>query len=266
MTVRFLRINSFADHPFSGNPATVCFLQGPGSDGWMQRVAGEMNTGGTAFLSGSGGELGLHFFTPKVEVELSGHTTLAAAHALWEEGLLPSNAVARFRTKAGSLGAERRGRWIELDFPSEPQRASECPDDLEDALGIAALYVGRNRFDYLVEVDSEEALRQMDPDFPLLATIPTRGVIVTSPSGERDYDFVSRFFAPRAGLPEDQVTGSAHCCLGPYWMERLGKKELLAYQASRRGGTLRVRVEGERVKLAGQAVTIMRGDLSIPPE
>ena len=171
-----------------------------------------------------------------------------------------------FEPRPGSLGAERRGRWIELDFPSEPQRASECPDDLEDALGIAALYVGRNRFDYLVEVDSEEALRQMDPDFPLLATIPTRGVIVTSPSGERDYDFVSRFFAPRAGLPEDQVTGSAHCCLGPYWMERLGKKELLAYQASRRGGTLRVRVEGERVKLAGQAVTIMRGDLSIPPE
>ena len=232
----------------------------------MQSVAAEMNTGGTAFLSGSGGELRLRFFTPAVEVELSGHTTLAAAHALWEEGLLPRNAPARFRTKAGPLGAERRGKWIELDFPSEPQQPTECPAALEVALGVRARYVGRNRFDYLVEVDSEEVLRQMRPDFSLLTTIPTRGVMVTSPSGAREYDFVSRFFAPRAGLPEDQVTGSAHCCLGPFWMERLGKKELLAYPASRRGGSLRVRVEGERVKLAGQAVTIMRGNLSTPAE
>ncbi len=232
----------------------------------MQSVAAEMNTGGTAFLTESGGEFGLRFFTPAVEVELSGHTTLAAAHALWEEGLLPSNAPARFQTKAGPLGAERRGKWIELDFPSEPQEATDSPADLEDALGIPAHYVGRNRFDYLVEVDSEEALRQMRPDFPLLATIPTRGVMVTSASGTRGYDFVSRFFAPRAGLPEDQVTGSAHCCLGPFWMERLGKKELLAYQASRRGGSLRVRVQGERVKLAGQAVTVLRGKLSTAAE
>ncbi len=266
MRLRFLRVNSFTDQPFSGNPATVCFLQGPGSDDWMQSVAAEMNTGGTAFLSGSSGEFGLRFFTPAVEVELSGHTTLAAAHALWEEGLLPSNAPARFQTKAGPLGAERRGKWIELDFPSEPQEATDSPADLEDALGIPAHYVGRNRFDYLVEVDSEEALCQMRPDFPLLATIPTRGVMVTSASGTRGYDFVSRFFAPRAGLPEDQVTGSAHCCLGPFWMERLGKKELLAYQASRRGGSLRVRVEGERVKLAGQAVTVLRGKLSTAAE
>ena len=266
MKLRFLRVNSFTDQPFSGNPATVCFLAEPSSEDWMQSVAAEMNTGGTAFLTESGGEFGLRFFTPAVEVELSGHTTLAAAHALWEEGLLPSNAPARFQTKAGPLGAERRGKWIELDFPSEPQEATDSPADLEDALGIPAHYVGRNRFDYLVEVDSEEALRQMRPDFPLLATIPTRGVMVTSASGTRGYDFVSRFFAPRAGLPEDQVTGSAHCCLGPFWMERLGKKELLAYQASRRGGSLRVRVEGERVKLAGQAVTVLRGNLTTPAE
>lgn len=230
----------------------------------MQSVAAEMNTGGTAFLSGNGDAFNLRFFTPAVEVELSGHTTLAAAHALWEESRLPSTAPAMFETKAGPLGAERRGKWIELDFPSEPQRATKGPADLENALGISARYVGRNRFDYLVEVDSEETLRHTRPDFPLLATIPTRGVIVTSRSDSREYDFVSRFFAPRAGLPEDQVTGSAHCCLGPYWMDRLGKKELLAYQASRRGGSLRIRVEKKRVKLAGHAVTIIRGVLSTP--
>ena len=232
----------------------------------MQSVAAEMNTGGTAFLLGNGDELSLRFFTPAVEVELSGHTTLAAAHALWEEGRLRSTVPARFQTKAGLLGAERRDSWIELDFPREPQHTTECPADLEKALGISARYVGRNRFDYLVEVDSEETLREMKPDFLLLSTIATRGVMVTSPSKTGDYDFLSRFFAPRAGLLEDQVTGSAHCCLGPYWMERLGKKELSAYQASRRGGSLRIRVEGERVKLAGQAVTFMKGSLVTPIE
>jgi PhzF family phenazine biosynthesis protein len=201
------------------------------------------------------------WFTPLVEVDLCGHATIASAHVLWERGRLPESAQARFHTRSGLLTADRRGAWIELDFPATPALGSEAPTALAAALGVTPKWIGRSRFDYLVEVDSEETVRGVTPDLKTLATVDTRGVIVTAPSASRAYDFVSRFFAPRAGIDEDPVTGSSHCCLGPYWAARLGKREMTAYQASARGGVVRVRVAGDRIALGGQAVTVLRGVL-----
>ena len=203
----------------------------------------------------------MRWFTPAIEVDLCGHATLASAHVLWTEGHLGPAEQARFQTRSGLLTADRRGDWIELDFPVEPAAAVSPPDGLLNALGVEAVNVGQNRMDTIVEVASEGTVRATQPDMALLATVPTRGVIVTSRSTSPDYDFVSRFFAPAAGIPEDPVTGSAHCCLAPYWAERLGKDELVGYQASPRGGIVRVRLAGDRVKLIGQAVTVLRGEL-----
>lgn len=229
----------------------------------MQNVAREMNLSETAFLLRQGDGFSLRWFTPAVEVDLCGHATLASAHILWEIGLLSPNESARFQTRSGLLTAQRQGDWIEMDFPAEPAKPADAPPELAAALGIEPRFVGRNRFDYLVEVDSEEAVRIMQPDFNLLRAVPTRGVIATSRADSPEYDFVSRFFAPTVGIHEDPVTGSAHCCLGPFWRDRLGKEELIAYQASARGGIVRVHVRGDRVLLGGQAVTIWRGELIV---
>jgi PhzF family phenazine biosynthesis protein len=180
---------------------------------------------------------------------------------LWEEGHLALDAQARFHTRSGVLLAERRGEWIEVDMPAKLEQAAEPPAELAEALGLKPVYVGRNQFDYLVEVESAEALRGANPDHGVLRKLPVRGVIVTARSDSPDYDFISRFFAPGSGIDEDPVTGSAHCCLGPYWSKRLGKTEFLAYQASPRGGVVRVRCSGDRVYLGGQAVTVLRGEL-----
>ena len=228
----------------------------------MQNVAREMNLSETAFLVKKEIGYNLRWFTPAVEVDLCGHATLASAHALWEGGYTNTKQQIRFHTRSGLLTAERNDRWIEMNFPAEPETSTSAPLDLSKALGVGFKYVGNNRFDYLVEIDSEETLRRIDPDFALLNTIPMRGVIVTSPSSSSEYDFVSRFFAPQVGVNEDPVTGSAHCCLAPYWVARLGRNELLGYQASTRGGFVRVRVDKDRVYLCGQAVTILRGNLS----
>jgi len=203
----------------------------------------------------------LRWFTPKIEVDLCGHATLASAHVLWSEGKVPLEQEIHFHTNSGLLKACRRGDLIELDFPSEPESDVEPPPGLLEALGVSAKYVGKNRFDFLLKLGSEEELRMMKPDFALLGQIEVRGVIVTSRSASPEYDFVSRFFAPWAGINEDPVTGSAHCCLGPYWQRELGKDEMMAFQASVRGGVVRVRVIGNRVMLGGQAVTVMKGSL-----
>ena len=256
------QVDAFTDKPFAGNPAGVCVLPEPRSERWMQDVAREMNLSETAFLLKQEDGFQLRWFTPAAEVDLCGHATLASAHILWETEYLQPQEQARFHTRSGLLTAERlNGNWIELDFPAKPEQATDAPPHLLDALGIQAQYVGVNVFDYLVEVDTEETLRNMQPDITLLAQVPVRGVIVTSRASTPDYDFVSRFFAPRVGVNEDPVTGSAHCCLTPYWSKRLGKNELLAYQASARGGVLRVRISGDRVKIGGQAVTTLRGEL-----
>lgn len=195
------------------------------------------------------------------KVDLCGHATLASAHVLWEAWHLKPGEQARFFTRSGLLTADRKGSWIELNFPAKLEEPCDAPPELGQALGMPMKYVGKNQFDYLVKVDSEEMVRTMKPNFSLLATIPIRGVMVTSLATTPGYDFVSQFFAPQVGVNEDPVTGSAHCCLAPFWSQRLGKNEMVAYQASARGGVLRVRVDGDRVYIAGQAVTVLRGEL-----
>ena len=256
-----VQVDAFADRPFAGNPAAVCILDAPRDEGWMQSVAMEMNLSETAFLHPAEDGWNLRWFTPAVEVALCGHATLASAHVLWQDGRLPAGAQARFHTRSGLLTAEREGEWIRMDFPAKPEQQAPAPDGLERALGAAPVYVGRSHFDWLVEVDSEDAVRALTPDIGLLATVEARGVIVTARGADGRYDFVSRFFAPRAGVAEDPVTGSAHCVLAPYWARKLGRDELTGFQASRRGGVVRVRSAGDRVILGGQAVTVMRGVL-----
>ncbi|MEN6321835.1 MAG: PhzF family phenazine biosynthesis protein [Syntrophaceae bacterium] len=257
-----IQVDAFTDRPFKGNPAAVCILSQYRNDAWMQNVAREMNLSETAFLEKKEDFFNLRWFTPAVEVELCGHATLASSHVLWEIGYLNLTEEARFSTKSGLITAVFKDGWIEMNFPAEPESAASAPPDLSKAMGVEFKYVGKNRFDYLVEVESEETIRRLDPDFSLLTTIPMRGVIVTSPSQSEKYDFTSRFFAPQVGVNEDPVTGSAHCCLGPYWGSRLGKNNVVGFQASSRGGIVRVRMDKNRVYLGGQAVTVLRGELS----
>jgi PhzF family phenazine biosynthesis protein len=261
MGQRITQVDAFTTTPFAGNPAAVCVLPEPGDATWMQQVAREMNLAETAFLHRQEDGFSLRWFTPAVEVDLCGHATLASAHVLWEEGHLSAYEPARFHTRSGLLTATRDGAWINLDFPATPAAPADTPTDLLEALGAPAHWIGKTLFDYLVEVDSEATVRALTPDFTRLARIPARGVIVTSRSAAPEYDFVSRFFGPVVGINEDPVTGSAHSALTPYWAERLGKSEMTAYQASARGGVLRVRLNGERVIIGGQAVTTLRGEL-----
>jgi predicted PhzF superfamily epimerase YddE/YHI9 len=263
--MKLLQIDSFTERPFRGNPAAVCLLERPAKPEWMQDVAREMNLSETAFLHPMGDAFGLRWFTPAVEVELCGHATLASAHALWEEGILDPADPALFDTLSGRLVATRRGDRIEMDFPADEANPCEPPPGLLEAIGgPSPVAVARNRFDMLIEVANEAAVRSLAPDFGRLASLPVRGVMVTAAADElvsRGIDFVSRFFAPAVGVNEDPVTGSAHCCLGPWWADRLGVSDLVGQQLSERGGTVGVSVRGERVLLAGSAVTVMRGNL-----
>jgi PhzF family phenazine biosynthesis protein len=266
VTIPLIQVDAFTDKPFGGNPAAVCLLESRRDERWMQNVAREMNLSETAFLSPNGDGYDLRWFTPTTEVDLCGHATLASAHALWESGRLASDSPARFQTKSGLLTCQRRGAWIEMDFPSTPPKDSSPPAGLLEALKLQARNTARSRFDWLVEVASEAEVRAAAPDFGLLKKVEARGVIVTSRavpgrSEGKAFDFVSRFFAPAAGVDEDPVTGSAHCCLAPYWRQRLGKDEMVGWQASARGGQVRVKVVGERVLLSGQTVTVLRGEL-----
>lgn len=264
-TIQIHQVDAFTDTPFSGNPAAVCFLPEARDPAWMQQVALEMNLSETAFLVSNDDGHDLRWFTPEVEVDLCGHATLAAAHVLWETQALDTGTPARFHTQSGLLTATKQQEWIELDFPALPDQAIAPPTGLAEALGVSPTYVGQNRFDLLVEIDSEEELRALTPNASLLRALPTRGIIVTSRASTDAYDFVSRFFGPAVGVAEDPVTGSAHCCLGPYWSKRLGKHDFMALQASERSGVIRVRTEGDRVAIAGQAVTVMRGTLVASP-
>lgn len=269
MAIPVIQVDAFTAKPFAGNPAAVCLLPGAAEAAWMQAVAREMNLSETAFATPRADGAGVHdlrWFTPTVEVDLCGHATLATAHVLWETGRLAPTDEVRFETRSGTLTATRRDDWIELDFPAIPEERAEPPDGLVEALGVMPAYVGKGRFDYLVEVPSEDDVRTVQPDFTLLGRLPVRGVIVTSRSATDEFDFVSRFFAPGAGIPEDPVTGSAHCCLAPYWSRRLRKDSLLAHQVSSRGGVVRVRLDGDRVRLGGQAVTVWRGELMAAAE
>jgi PhzF family phenazine biosynthesis protein len=267
MGIRITQVDAFTDRRFAGNPAAVCILADPAEDRWMQDVAAEMNLSETAFARrlGTSSKFSLRWFTPKSEVDLCGHATLATAHVLWEEEHLSADEPALFETRSGPLTARLGPSGIELDFPAEPIH-EEVTDpeelgELRSALGAPVRFAGRNQFDLLVELESEEQVRGLCPDIRRLEQFPVRGVIVTSRSQSREYDFVSRFFAPRVGIDEDPVCGSAHCCLGPYWAEKLARSALTAHQVSCRGGVVKVRVEGPRVILIGQAVTVLRGEL-----
>lgn len=306
------QVDAFTDYAFRGNPAAVCILHQEKSDSWMQQIAAEMNLSETAFLTPQGGDFQLRWFTPTVEVDLCGHATLASAHILWESGYLYPGEDARFHTRSGLLTARRLEDHIEMDFPAIQVEPVTPPPGLIDALGVApaadnataataatdphadvaapspahthtgpqtlpqVVAVGKNRFDYLVELASEAEVHALRPDFSALARVEARGIIVTSqaqkqterqthgsqPGSDRpdDVDFISRFFAPAAGVNEDPVTGSAHCALGPYWAAKLHKNTFTAYQASARGGVVQVVVDGDRVRLGGRAVTVLRGE------
>ncbi|MED4877379.1 PhzF family phenazine biosynthesis protein [Anoxybacillus geothermalis] len=263
MRIPMYIVDAFTDRPFAGNPAAVCLLPHPARDEWMQRVAAEMNLSETAFVVPHEGGYRLRWFTPKAEVDLCGHATLASAHVLWERGECRANEAIAFFTNSGVLTAVNNDGWIRLDFPNEAPMLDESPPAaLTDALAVKPLFIGRNRFDYLVEVDSERIVHELQPDFHLLQQVDARGVIVTSRSMTEGVDFVSRAFFPALGVPEDPVTGSAHCCLGPYWADRLGKTTLVGHQVSSRGGIVRVTMAGERVHLEGKAVTVLKGELA----
>lgn len=267
MTQRITVVDAFTDQPFSGNPAAVCLLSGPADEAWMRAVAGEMNLSETAFLHVIEGQgaFSLRWFTPAIEVDLCGHATLAAAHVLWTDQHLGLDREIRFLTRSGWLSAMRRGDEIDLDFPELPTTAMPGPGGLETALGAKIRNAASTGMDLLVEVESEAVVRSLSPDMGFLATLPVRGVIVTSLATTPGYDFVSRFFAPQCGIPEDPVTGSAHCALAPYWGGRLGKAEMVGHQASPRGGVVRVLRRDGRVTLGGRAVTVLRGELLAGP-
>jgi PhzF family phenazine biosynthesis protein len=256
-------VDAFAERPFQGNPAAICPLEKPADPVWMQHVAAEMNLSETAFIVPGETGFELRWFTPAVEVDLCGHATLASAHLLWERGLAPPGEPIRFQSRSGLLTCTRAAGKIELDFPSEPAEPIEPSPYLTSALGAEPVSLGRNRFDLIAEFESEERVRTLRPDFEKLGNVPTRGVIVTAPSADPRFDFVSRFFAPMVGVNEDPVCGSAHCCLGPFWSAKLNKTELVGFQCSTRGGIVGVRIEPPRVVLCGAAVTVLAGQLTI---
>ena len=256
---KIYQVDAFTDSPFKGNPAGVCLLDHTVPDEWMKNVASEMNLSETAFLYPEDDGFRLRWFTPKVEVDLCGHATLASAHILWEKEILKPGEQAKFFTRSGLLTAKKDGDWIILDFPSLAPVEIPVPEALKLIIQTDILYLGKSRFDWLVEIADEDFLRNFIPDCSAITRLPVRGLILTSRS--RKYDFVSRFFVPAVGVNEDPVTGSAHSVLTPYWAVKLGKNELFAYQASLRGGELKLWNRGDRVGIGGQAVTVMEIDL-----
>lgn len=259
--IRCWQVDAFTDRPFGGNPAAVCWLEAEADPAWMQSVAMEMNLSETAFVRRLGDHLELRWFTPTVEVDLCGHATLATAHALWSNGLVDQNSPLRFQTRSGLLTCVQSDGWIELDFPALPATEAAPPPGLLETLEVQPIFVGKSRFDALIVLDSAAAVQSVRPNYRRLGEVPVRGVIVTSRSDDPKFDFVSRFFAPAVGVDEDPVCGSAHCTLTPYWAAQLGKTQLMARQVSARGGTLRLKHNGDRVILGGQAVTVWQGEL-----
>ena len=258
----FHLVDAFTAQPFAGNPAAVYVLDHWPGDAWLSRVAREMNQSETAFLAKNTTGFDLRWFTPLTEVELCGHATLASAHILWTTGAAERNQPIAFNTKSGTLSARQSGDLIELDFPLLSEDPIPEPPGLSAALGITPNYIGKSVHDLIVQVPSDALVRSAQPNQSLLTQISTRGVILTAQSSDPKFDFISRFFAPAAGINEDPVTGSAHCCLATFWRKRLGKDSFRAYQASPRGGIVHVRIAADRAILGGQAVTVARGELT----
>jgi PhzF family phenazine biosynthesis protein len=261
MPITIYQIDSFASEPFKGNPAAVCLMDKLADERWMQNFAAEMNLAETCYVVPDGDAFAIRWFTPVLEVDLCGHATLASAHALWEEGVVPHDRDIKFMSRSGLLTVSRRDDWIELDFPEWPYQSISLDPRLAEAIGEEPLDVVQSKGMCLVELVSEDVVRNLSPNLEIINLLPFDDVVVTSKGSTGDYDFVSRCFCPKVGIDEDPVTGSIHCCLGPYWKAKMGKDEFVAYQASTRGGVLRVKVAGDRIKIAGQAVTIFRGEL-----
>jgi PhzF family phenazine biosynthesis protein len=262
MPIPLLQVDAFTDRPFRGNPAAVCLLDDERPDEWLQAVAAEMNLAETAFVRRRHDGWSLRWFTPTVEVDLCGHATLATAHALWETGRLAAGEAARFLTRSGWLTATRRDGLIELDFPATPPaEAPAFAPGIADAIGVEPAWVGRSAFDLMAVLPAAQAVRALRPDLARVERLPARGLIVTARGDDGVHDFLSRFFGPQSGVPEDPVTGSAHCALGPYWGAQLGRTTMRALQASARTGSLRVELAGDRVRLGGHAVTVFRAEL-----
>lgn len=259
MQIPIYHVDAFTDTPFKGNPAGVCLLQEPADPLWMQHIAFEMNLSETAFVIRKGDHFALRWFTPVTEVKLCGHATLAAAHVLWEFGDVKEAEVIQFETLSGRLSSRKMDGWIELEFPAAKIEPSDLTDYYLSALGISPDAIFQSEDKVLIEVADEAVVRQMRPDFSTLVKLPGRGIMVTAISDTPGIDFVSRYFAPWVGINEDPVTGSAYCILGPYWQKKLSKDYLTAYQASARGGTVKLRLSGENVYISGQAVTVIRG-------
>ena len=263
MEIKIFTVDAFTNKAFSGNPAAVCILDHELNDEQMHNIAFEMNLSETAYVLKQKDNYSLKWFTPDSEVDLCGHATLASSHILWEKNIHEGNKTIEFQTRSGILKANKADGKIELDFPIDNERKIEIFDDLIKTLGAEPVYLGRTKWSYLAEMDSEETVRSIKPDFALMETLEAWGLMITARSSSKDFDFVSRFFAPRKGVMEDPVTGSAHCALGPYWMKKLQKNNLKAYQASKRGGILGITIDGDRVKLTGSAVTVLEGKLYI---
>lgn len=259
--MRIFHVDAFTGKPFAGNPAAVCLLDEPRNATWMQDVAREMNLSETAFLSHRKDGYDLRWFTPAVEVDLCGHATLASAHVLWEEEIVAADESVCFHTHSGPITCRRRSDRIEMDFPARPVRPADPPPGLVEAIGVEPLSVGLSDVGFVLELGSEDDVRAIRPDFARLREIPDGWTCVTAPAGGGGFDFVSRFFAPQAGIDEDPVTGAAHCALACFWSERTGRSVFRAYQCSERGGLVFLEIEGDRVKLAGQAVTVSAGEL-----
>jgi PhzF family phenazine biosynthesis protein len=262
MKLPIYTVDAFTDVPFKGNPAAVCIVERTIHESLMQNIAFEMNLSETAFLYKADDGYNLRWFTPTAEVDLCGHATLASSHILWQTGRHQEDEI-RFHTKSGLLTAKRADEGIQLDFPGIAQNKIDYPKELETALGVKPTYVGMTKWNYLVEIASDEELRKITPDFDLLESLEGWGTIVTAKSSSGEFDFISRFFAPEKGIPEDPVTGSAHCVLGPYWSGKLGRNKFNAYQASQRGGYIGVEVKDDRVLLTGKAVTFAEGTMNV---
>ncbi len=262
-------VDAFTSDPFHGNPAAVCILEEPISDARMQSMAREINLSETAFSFPVEGGFSLRWFTPRVEVKLCGHATLATAFTLWKTGALEPHQPARFQTLSGWLTCRLAGNWIEMDFPTLPVLAAEAPSSLLEGLGAFPLFAGTAGLTgtaglkWLVELESEEHVRSLKPNFTKLSALPVQGIIVTSRANSTEFDFVSRYFAPASGVNEDPVTGSAHCALAPYWSPKLGKSDFTAFQVSDRGGVVRAILKGERTLLSGQAVLVSRIEMFV---
>jgi PhzF family phenazine biosynthesis protein len=263
-SLQYWIVDAFTQVPYHGNPAAVMLLSAWPADDWLHSVAREIQLSETAFLVPADRGYRLRWFTPTVEVDLCGHATLASAHVVWAAGLVPEESPVEFATRSGRLVCRRNESLIEMDFPSKPAQKCEPPAGLIEALGCEPVEVGRNAFDFIVRVEDAAVVRNLQPNLKALREIRMRGVIVTAPGDAKGIDFVSRFFAPAVGVDEDPVTGSAHCCLGPYWADILGKTRLNAYQASQRGGEVTVVCLGDRVSLCGHAVSIAAGQWLAP--